>query len=354
MKEIAYTCSDCASTFTATADRAGQSSRCWSCGKDIQIPEPTIAPKKTIEQPAPTQPTPEHVKTKAAAPAQGVLRAGWICFGLGMILMLVCFVLPFYSALFFASFILSIIAIGQKRHRAGLSLLFSTIFIPAITAGVIWAFIIGTAANEFEKSLASNPQSITLPQQILTPAKPVSPIQQKMIKTSPAPKPIIRRSAIPSQTVSLESLLSLLEQKAHGFQTADTSLDRDEIIQSIRNRTTEALSDYALQFTATITDVRTKRDGVYQVSFKELNDGGLNKNKSAYLRISPASSITLKMDHGSARNLHSGQKITVRAKASLSTGLFHPSNFVLDIWVKSHSKRIGSVSIQANTFTIQN
>ncbi|MEE9367455.1 MAG: hypothetical protein V3V05_01185 [Pontiella sp.] len=93
----------------------------------------------------------------------------------------------------------------------------------------------------------------------------------------------------------------------------------DNGFRAIQNRTREALSDHALQFTATITDVRMKSAGVYQVSFKELNDGRLNKNKHAHLRIQPARSINLKMNAKTARNIHPGQKITVRAKAKLST-----------------------------------
>lgn len=362
MSEISYSCPTCLCAFTAPEKQAGQSFRCWACGKDIQIPTRATAtepPKPKPIQSKPAQPQTPHIKSAPPSAAKGVLRAGWICFGLGMILLIFCLLIPFYSPLFLASFILSIIAISQRRHRAGLTLLFSTIFIPAITAAMIWIFIIGAATTEIRKGITLNPQPILMPQhisntQLTRPAKPVAPSPHKMVKTSPSSKPIIRRSTIPNQTVSLENLLSLLEQKAHGFQTADTSLDRDEVIQNIQKRTTKALSDYALQFTATITDVRMKSDGICRVSFKDLNDGGLSMNKKTHLRIIPTSSINVKMAKETARNIHPGQKITVRAKAKLSTGILHSSNFLFDIWVKSPFQKVGSLSILENTIIIRN
>jgi hypothetical protein len=358
MEEITYSCPYCHTTFTASGDRAGKQTHCWSCGKGIQIPYQA----STIEEPDRQQsqrkpPKSKCNKSTGSESAKGVLRAGWICLGVGLGLMVFFFLLPFYFYLFLASFILSIIAIAQKRQRAGLILLFCTIFLPAITAGIFWMALLGTAANGFKNALASNPQPIVLPQSITIsspaiPSKPMIPNQQKRVEVKAAPKPVIFRSVIPNQTVSLESLLSLLERKAHGFQTADTSLDREEIVKDIQRRAQEAFSDYALQFTFTLKDIRRKSDGVYLVSFSDLQDGGLNKNTIAHLKIVSGGSITLKMDAETARNIRPGQKVTVRAKAALSLGILHSPNFLLDIWTKKNMQKVGSVSVQECTYKI--
>ncbi len=361
MNEINYSCPSCHSAFTAEVNRAGQTTRCWSCGKDIQIPYPATEPAIRCD------PEPSGTRrngTESHAAAKGVLRAGWICFGLGMLLMVVCFVIPFYSPLFLAAFILSIVAIAQKRQRAGLALLLTTIFIPAMTAAIIWFAILGTAVNEFGKALDSDPQPIILPEPtsfsfpaaptVPSSSKPASPIQHKVIQSAPAPKPTIHPAQIPSKSVSLESLLELMEKKAYGLQHADTSVARDRIIEGIISRTREALSDHALLFKATVTDVRMMRDGVCRVSFKDLDDGGLNENKNAHLRISSLQAINLHMDRETALGIHPGQIITIRAKASLSPGVLFSSNLLLDVWVKSPLQKVGSLSIQASQYSIHN
>ncbi|MDF7807492.1 hypothetical protein P4E94_08585 [Pontiellaceae bacterium B12219] len=358
MKEIIYSCPHCHTTFSASSDRAGKKTHCWSCGKGIQIPYvASVIEEPEMQQSKSTRSNPVRNKSVGSEAAKGVLRAGWICLVVGLGLMPFFFLLPFYLYFFVASFILSIIAIAQKRQKAGLVLLFVTIFLPAITAGIFWITLLETASSGLKKALAANPQPIILPQNITIsrPAissKPVSPNQQNTVKAKPAPRAVVHRSVIPSQAVSLESLLSLLDRKAHGFQTADTSLDREEIVKSIQRRAQEAFSDYALQFTFTLKDIRRKSDGVYFVSFSDLQDGGLNKSSTGQLKIVSSSSITLKMDVETARNLQPGQKITVRAKAELSLGLFYPSNFVLDIWAKNHPQKIGSVCVQECTYKI--
>lgn len=55
---------------------------------------------------------------------QGAVIGGWICFGLGLAIMLYSlWLVPVYGALLFAAFVLSIVAMSQKRIAGGLALL---------------------------------------------------------------------------------------------------------------------------------------------------------------------------------------------------------------------------------------
>jgi hypothetical protein len=335
MNEIFYTCPTCKKSFAAPANRAGKTARCWNCGKDIQLPEPDEP--KPLSQPESPQigfENPKQTRTpqssQPAPAARGILQAGWICFGLGMILLIICVLIPFYGPLFVASFVLSIIAISQKRHKAGLALLFSTIFIPIITGFVIWLLIFGAVSTKLADAL---------------------PPTQQPINLSGSSRQL---STLPNKTLSLGRLLSHMEQTASGLQSADTSVARDEIITRIRTTTRNVLSNYALAFTATITDIRMISAGKYRISFSDMQDGSFFKNKSSRLQMTPTQSITLQMDNTQARAVHPGQKIIIRAKADLSTRSIPPPNFILNISTKKTYQKVGYLYLQDNVYSIQN
>jgi hypothetical protein len=72
---------------------------------------------------------------------QGSILGGWICFGLGIIVLFVSTYLFFlYVPLFLASFILSVIAIAQRNILNGVCLLLLTIIAPWFTMGLSLMF----------------------------------------------------------------------------------------------------------------------------------------------------------------------------------------------------------------------
>src|SRR5439155_26901524 len=73
-------------------------------------------------------------ETKTPAVKQGAAIGGWLCFGLGMLLMywsVWSFLL--YGPLFLVAFILAIVALAQSRIILGLILLLSCLVLPALT-----------------------------------------------------------------------------------------------------------------------------------------------------------------------------------------------------------------------------
>src|SRR5260370_4389554 len=65
---------------------------------------------------------------------QGALIGGWVCFGVGAALMfLSVWAIIFYGPLFFAAFVLSIVAMAQGRVVGGLTLLLCCVIIPSLT-----------------------------------------------------------------------------------------------------------------------------------------------------------------------------------------------------------------------------
>src|SRR5215472_11294740 len=65
---------------------------------------------------------------------QGALIGGWVCFGVGAALMfLSLWAIIFYAPLFFAAFVLSIVAMAQGRVAGGMTLLLCCVIIPSLT-----------------------------------------------------------------------------------------------------------------------------------------------------------------------------------------------------------------------------
>lgn len=118
--EIDVKCPHCGEEAKAPAEFAGKSAECPSCSKEIQIPAA-----------APRQPQPQaKVETNVK---QGALIGGVVCFILGVIMMCVSpWTVIVYAPLFLAAFVLSIVAMAQKRIAGGVILLVLTVAVPPV------------------------------------------------------------------------------------------------------------------------------------------------------------------------------------------------------------------------------
>lgn len=66
---------------------------------------------------------------------QGALVGGWVCLGVGILfLLLTGWAFIFYLPLFLAAFVLSIVAMAQRRVAGGIGLLLATLMLPPIAA----------------------------------------------------------------------------------------------------------------------------------------------------------------------------------------------------------------------------
>jgi len=102
-------------------------------------------------------------EVQGKAPGSGALVGGWICFGIGVSLMLLSlFLFLIYAPLFLASFILGIVAMSQKRVAAGLILLLGSLLVPLVLGvglgSARYAEFRAQHANESAPSDSGNPE----------------------------------------------------------------------------------------------------------------------------------------------------------------------------------------------------
>jgi len=71
---------------------------------------------------------------------QGAIIGGWVCFGLGIVTMyLSMWTFVIYAPLFFVAFVLSIVAMSQRRVLGGVALLLATLVVPTILGLVLFS-----------------------------------------------------------------------------------------------------------------------------------------------------------------------------------------------------------------------
>jgi hypothetical protein len=91
-----------------------------------------------------SEPQPQEARADTAR--QGAAISGWICFALGVLIMYwSVWTFVVYVPLFFVAFVLSIVAMAQRRIIPGLVLLLATIIVPLIE----WFALAATRTNKF-------------------------------------------------------------------------------------------------------------------------------------------------------------------------------------------------------------
>ncbi len=189
MSEFNFNCPHCDASLEAPEDLLGQTIECPSCNGSIQLPEPEpqappapappTKPNKKIvtnrsSSSGNTKPCPycgEHILRSAQKckhcgeflkgqhevktnVKQGALIGAVACFAIGIILMFISlwsFII--YSPLFLAAFILSIVAMSQKRVAGGLVMLLLTLIMPPVLFFGLAATRGKTTMDEISKSL---------------------------------------------------------------------------------------------------------------------------------------------------------------------------------------------------------
>ena len=135
---------------------------------------------------------------------QGAVIGGWICFALGVLIMYASvWTFLLYLPLFFVSFILSIIALAQKRIVSGMVLLLCCIVVPV----VLWLTLSFTrAANFMDEHPPPIGENTAIPR-VKTISETDSPGDQRNIASGSIPN-LSNRSADPNR----EELIA----KVHG------------------------------------------------------------------------------------------------------------------------------------------
>src|SRR5262249_54156181 len=135
---------------------------------------------------------------------QGALIGGWVCFGVGAALMfLSVWAIIFYAPLFFAAFVLSIVAMAQGRVAGGLTLLLCCVIIPSLTFLGLMARLqpsdslkspspstsLETATPALTSRATASPSAAGLATTNSTPAAPIQSQSEFTSETTPTPSP---------------------------------------------------------------------------------------------------------------------------------------------------------------------
>jgi len=155
MPDVSFSCPNCRQHLDAPPEMAGEVVSCPSCQKNIRVPEQVQRVPVTPKQTRPPQPpVVAEVKTNVK---QGALIGGCVCFLLGILFMcMTIWSVIIYAPLFFAAFVLSIVAMAQKRIAGGVLLLLGTLIIPPLGFVAVPAFKNAKAAAESHAKQAQN------------------------------------------------------------------------------------------------------------------------------------------------------------------------------------------------------
>lgn len=183
MPDIQFHCPHCAQSIEAPEDMRGQILDCPNCGNAIQVHELT-SPYPPAGQPA------TEVQTNVK---QGGLIGAFACFVIGLLFMvwsMLSFII--YGPLFFAAFVLSIIAMAQKRILGGLLMLLATLIIPP----VIGLYLAASRAPAAAETLNQAMEQAAAEYQ----REAVNAFQRQLQSTKPAARPLSR--GVPGLAVS--------------------------------------------------------------------------------------------------------------------------------------------------------
>lgn len=306
-------CPVCSAVIQSDDAYASLEGECPTCGADIHIPHLAPAPihPPSIPPPAPPPKTPK--------PDDNLLRAGWICFGIGAGIMPFLLIVPIWGPLFGAACLLAIIAIVKGRVGAGLSLLLCTLIAPFIIAGLVLLMGLGVAAG------------------IATSLPSVSPPQTRNV-TDPATTPI------PTETLALETFLTEMNIYGQKYKEAQTSVRKDEIKKQAQARAADLYRNRALIFRAVIKDVQVPKPGTTRLEYRMVTPN--TQNSHPLVSISTFGHIELNLSRENALRLVPGQTIQIVASVvfTQSSLFFISSASSIDINIEYAS--IGCLMLQ--------
>ena len=153
MATFTISCPHCGQHIAIDDSDFGHTADCPTCEGTIVLPDvpepkekPLLAsfvddPQRKAEQ----KTTPSDIRTNVK---QGAIIGGSVCFGLGLLCMFSSLFLFFlYFPLFVAAFILSIVAMSQRRVLGGVSLLVATLVVPAVLGVILFSVRTAALAN---------------------------------------------------------------------------------------------------------------------------------------------------------------------------------------------------------------
>lgn len=215
MSEYNFDCPHCGQSLEAPEDMLGETIDCPSCGGKLDLPKPESSPPP---RPRPQRPHPQHPQQRAQRKQpvetnvkQGALIGGVVCFVLGVIMMCVSlWTVIVYAPLFLAAFVLSIVAMAQKRIAGGVILLVLTVAVPPVLLIAVPSFKTArSAAQEAAQARAAVAATVEKEPEVVRTAA-VSEPSERDREPEPEPKPEPQaKPALPTNPVFRFNLTSL-------------------------------------------------------------------------------------------------------------------------------------------------
>lgn len=298
MSDAEYRCPHCQTPLVAAALRGpeGQTVTCPECDQAMTIP--------TSKPPA----LPPSDESASQKPGGGVALAGWICFGLGIFLAVVLFIIPIWAFLLVAAIILGIIATVQKE-KSGLALLLCSFFALPIMA-MLMAMVMfiggcGLIASSVNKELAkSNPKTLTSSARSGA-AKPVAP------KVAPKPPP--------ARTVDFGTLLCRLDVIAREVEKAQTTILKEDAMARFHKAGSVMFANTEMQLKATVKDIKMVGRDKVELSFSGVDLGAYARQSSKAMRLNPVNcKVKIPMTADNARKVRPGQVLTLRVRPTFT------------------------------------
>jgi len=169
MSDIPFSCPHCKQHLESPNEMAGEIIACPTCQKDLRVP-------KLVQQTSHIT----HAKTQTNSPRlslkhevitnvkQGALIGGCVCFAIGILFMyMTLWSVFFYAPLFFTAFVLSIVAMAQRRIVGGILLLLGTLIIPPTLLFTVTSFkAFKSLKKEYEKQVSAVHESANTDQPV--------------------------------------------------------------------------------------------------------------------------------------------------------------------------------------------
>ncbi len=344
-------CPHCSERMSVPPDYAGLESKCPKCRRGFVMlaetaPLGTVA-RATVAQPPVTQMI--AATPGVSATSRNMRVAGWICFWVGMVLLILCPILPFYSPFFLVSVVLAIVLLVRDEGREGLVLLLMTLLLPVAVGAVIFMLGVGAALSAFSgfaKELVGTQENIIAPLNILyqedeppgkyiaaslnqlNPQQPPvvhAPAQQaktaRQFVFQPPAKPVQPPPAVtqlPAREVTYDDLLLLLNRYGIEFKSANTSFQKQDIRLRAQKESLAYFANTRMTLAGTVSDVQYASDGKATLTVGKFEAAGYFKQKDRRLFIQAYGRVTVPLTREEALAVKSGQKIWITGQTQLS------------------------------------
>lgn len=326
-------CPNCSTKMSVPTDYIGLEGHCPKCRLAFVMnpaAPPSVAVPRAAAQP-PAIPASSAATPGASVQSQNMRVAGWVCFAVGMVLLVLCPILPFYSPFFLASLVLAIVLLVRAEGRGGLALLLTTILVPSAVGAIIFVLGVGAmmaAFTGFVKEVESSHKDLVAQQQagmqnplsgqpprLSQPAAP-QPRPAAQFVFQPPVTPVQRPAAqpLPATEITYDGLLTILNKYSDEYNRATTTVQKKDVRAKAQKEVMAFVENARMTLEGKVRDVQLGDDGKAGLLFSGFAAPGsavqANRNLSAY----SAGKLPVPITRAEALAIKPGQKVRITGR----------------------------------------